>query len=233
MTFNLIPDGNPSSGCEIDFQQGKIFRTAAHLRCCAPLSNAPTSHNALGRVSFVRDQENKGKVNPMKKQIEQAFNSHLNAEFFSSYLYLSMANYFAAQNLEGMAEWMRIQLEEERVHAMKFVDFINDRGGRVVLQQIDQPTIEWDSPLAAFQDAYDHECLISSKINELVDLANKENDHAAHNFLQWFVSEQVEEEATAQRIVEQLKRVGDNPVGLMIIDQQLGARTATPAEAAE
>jgi len=170
----------------------------------------------------------------MKKTIEQAFNDHLNAEFYSSYLYLSMANYFAAQNLEGMAAWMRIQMEEERMHAMKFVDFINDRAGRVVLQQINQPTIEWASPLAAFQDAYNHECLISGKINTLVDLTNKENDHAAHNFLQWFVSEQVEEEATAQRIVEQLKRVGDNPVGLMIIDQQLGSRTASaPADAAE
>ena len=169
----------------------------------------------------------------MKKQIEQAFNNHLNAEFFSAYLYLSMANYFAAENLDGMATWMRLQSEEERMHAMKFVDFINDRGGRVTLQQIDQPAIEWDSPLAAFQDAYDHECLISGKINALVDMANKENDHAAHNFLQWFVSEQVEEEATAQRIVEQLKRVGDNPVGLMIIEQQLASRNATPAEAAD
>ena len=169
----------------------------------------------------------------MKKEMEQAFNSHLNAEFFSAYLYLSMANYFAAENLEGMASWMRVQSEEERMHAMKFVDFINDRGGRVSLQQIDQPAIEWDSPLKAFQDAYDHECLISSKINALVDLAGKENDHAAHNFLQWFVSEQVEEEATAQRIVEQLKRVGDNPVGLMIVDQQLGSRTAAPADPAE
>ena len=169
----------------------------------------------------------------MKKDTEQAFNDHLNAEFFSAYLYLSMANYFAAENLDGMATWMRVQSEEERVHGMKFVDFINDRGGRVALQKIDQPAIEWKSPLAAFQEAYDHECLISGKINELVDLANKQNDHAAHNFLQWFVSEQVEEEATAQRIVEQLKRVGDNPVGLMIIDQQLGSRTFAPAEAAD
>lgn len=169
----------------------------------------------------------------MKKDIEKAFNDHLNAEFFSAYLYLSMANYFAAENLDGMAAWMRVQSEEERVHGMKFVDFINDRGGRVALQKIDQPAIEWKSPLAAFQEAYEHECLISAKINELVDLSNKQNDHAAHNFLQWFVSEQVEEEATAQRIVEQLKRVGDNPVGLMIIDQQLGSRTFTPAEAAD
>jgi len=183
--------------------------------------------NEIGRLEVTTPSR---KVNVMKKEIEQAFNEHLNAEFFSSYLYLSMANYFAAENLDGMASWMRVQLEEERIHAMKFVDFINDRGGRVVLQQIDQPTIEWDSPLAAFQNAYEHECLISSKINTLVELAGRENDHAAHNFLQWFVSEQVEEEATALRIVEQLKRVGDNPVGLLMIDQQLGARTPAAAD---
>ncbi len=167
----------------------------------------------------------------MKKDMEKAFNDHLNAEFFSAYLYLSMANYFAAVNLDGMAAWMRVQSEEERAHGMKFVDFINDRDGRVALQKIDQPPVEWESPLAAFQEAYEHECSISAKINQLVDLSNKHSDHAAHNFLQWFVSEQVEEEATTLRIVEQLKRVGDNAVGLMIIDQQLGARTPAAAPA--
>ncbi len=161
----------------------------------------------------------------MKRNIEDAFNLHLNAEFYSFYLYLSMANYFAAQNLEGMTHWMRLQSEEERIHAMKFVDFINDRSGRVVLAQIDQPRTDWNSPLEAFEDAYSHEQLISSKINDLVELANQERDHAAHQFLQWFVSEQVEEEATALGIVEQLRRVGDNPVGLLMIDQQLVGRT--------
>jgi ferritin len=165
----------------------------------------------------------------MKPTVQDACNAHLNAEFYSSYLYLSMANYFAAQNLDGMAHWMRLQSDEERVHAMKFVDFINNRGGRVLLQQIDQPKTEWNSPLDAFQNAYEHECLISGKINELVELATQEHDHATHQFLQWFVSEQVEEEATAQRIVDQLRRVGENPVGVLMLDHQLGARSSATA----
>ncbi len=89
----------------------------------------------------------------MEKKVEKAFNTHLNAEFYSSYLYLSMANYFAANNLEGMLTWMRIQVDEERMHAMKFIDFINNRGGRVVLEQIDKPKTDWASPLAAFDEA--------------------------------------------------------------------------------
>ena len=162
----------------------------------------------------------------MDKKTEKAFNEHLNAEFFSSYLYLAMANYFADANLEGMTSWMLIQTDEERLHAMKFLDFINDRGGRVVLEQIDKPKTEWESPLDAFREAYAHEQLISRKINELIDLAIKENDHAANTFLQWFVSEQVEEEAAAQAIVGKLELIKDNPMGLLMIDQQLGQRTA-------
>ncbi len=160
----------------------------------------------------------------MDKKIEKAFNDHLNAEFFSSYLYLSMANYFAAASLEGMSAWMRIQTDEERLHAMKFIDYMNDRNRRVKLEKIDQPKTDWDSPLEAFQEAYAHEQLISKKINDLVDLAIKENDHAANTFLQWFVSEQVEEEATVSTIVGKLELVKDNPMGLLMIDQQLGQR---------
>jgi len=165
----------------------------------------------------------------MNKTLEDAFNEHLNAELFSSYLYLSMAQCFTAKNLEGMAGWMTVQAEEERLHAMKFVDFINDRGGRVVLKQIDEPRTEWDSPLQAFQDAYDHECLISGKINKLADLAIGESDHAASTFLHWFVTEQVEEEATALAIVEKLKMIGENSMGILMIDQELGQRSAAPA----
>lgn len=165
----------------------------------------------------------------MDKKIERAFNSHLNAEFFSSYLYLSMANYFTADNLEGMTTWMRIQVDEERLHAMKFIDFINNRGGRVVLEQIDKPESDWSSPLAAFEQALEHEKLITKKINDLVDLAVKENDHAAATFLQWFVNEQVEEEAAAQAIVVKLRLVKDNSMGLLMIDQQLGQRVPSAA----
>lgn len=170
----------------------------------------------------------------MDKKIEDAFNDQINAELYSSYLYLSMANYFAAENLDGMTAWMQIQTDEERIHAMKFLDYINERGGRVALKQIDEPKFEWASPLDAFQDAYNHECMISGRINDLVNLANAENDHAAGTFLQWFVTEQVEEEATALGIVEKLKMIGDNPVGILMIDQQLGQRpAAAPADSAE
>ncbi len=165
----------------------------------------------------------------MNKKIEKAFNDHLNAESYSSYLYLAMANCFTAKNLDGMASWMRIQSEEERMHAMKFLDFINQRGGRVELQQINQPPRDWSAPLEAFQQAYDHELEISSKINVLVDLATKEGDHAAVNFLQWFVSEQVEEEANALAIVDKLKMIGDNLMGILMVDAQLSQRTAGPA----
>lgn len=164
----------------------------------------------------------------MNKKIEQAFNDHLNAEFFSSYLYLSMANCFTAKNLDGMASWMRLQSEEERGHAMKFLNFINQRDGRVALQQISQPQLDWAAPLEAFQQAYNHEIEISQKIDALVDLATKASDHAAVNFLQWFVSEQVEEEANALAIVDKLKMVGDNPMGILMMDAQLGQRSARP-----
>lgn len=167
----------------------------------------------------------------MEKKVEKAFNTHLNAEFYSSYLYLSMANYFAANNLEGMLTWMRIQVDEERMHAMKFIDFINNRGGRVVLEQIDKPKTEWASPLAAFEEALEHERLVTKKINDLVDLAIKENDHAAATFLQWFINEQVEEEAAAQAIVSKLALIKDNSMGLLMIDQQLGQRVPAAAAA--
>lgn len=165
----------------------------------------------------------------MNKNIEAAFNEHLNAELFSSYLYLSMANYFTSKNLEGMANWMRIQTDEERLHGVKFIDHINNRGGRVILKQIEGPKVEWASPLEAFQEAYAHELMISSRINALASLAIKEGDHAANAFLQWFVNEQVEEEANVLRIVEKLKLIGDNGMGLMMIDEQLGQRVPSPA----
>ncbi len=168
----------------------------------------------------------------MNKKIEAAFNAHLNAEFYSSYLYLAMSNYFASANLDGMAGWMRVQAAEEELHAMKFIDFINERGGRVILEQIDKPKVEWANALEGFQDAYNHECLVSSKINELVNLAISEADHAANTFLQWFVTEQIEEESTALTIVKRLKMIGDNSMGLMMIDDQLSQRALAAAAAA-
>ena len=160
----------------------------------------------------------------MNSKIESAFNEQLNAELFSSYLYLSMAAYFGSQNLKGMAQWMRMQVQEERMHGMKFFDFINECGGKVTLAKIREPKTEWRSPLDVFEDTCEHENKITSLINDLVDLAIKEKDHAANGFLQWFVTEQVEEEATVQEIRDKLKLIGDNPVALFMIDQELGQR---------
>jgi ferritin len=157
-------------------------------------------------------------------QIQDAFNDQLNAELYSAYLYLSMSAYFESMNLKGFANWMRCQAQEEMVHAMKFYAFINDRSGRVILSAIDGPPVKWDSPLGAFEDAYKHEQKVTGLINNLVDLALQEKDHAAATFLQWFVTEQVEEEASADGVVQKLKLAGGQGAALFMIDAELAAR---------
>ncbi len=164
-------------------------------------------------------------------KVQEALNKQINAELFSEYLYLSMSAYFETQSFKGMAQWMRVQAGEEHTHAMKFFDFLNDRDGRVTLSQIEAPKNEWKSPLDVFEEALRHEQKVTGLINDLSNLALAEKDHAAHDFLEWFVNEQVEEEANARTIVDQLKLVGDNGTGLYMIDQQLGQRTAAPAPA--
>jgi ferritin len=162
----------------------------------------------------------------LSPKLQEAFNKQINAELFSSYLYLSMAAYFESEDLKGMAHWMRIQAGEENAHAMRIFDFINDRSGRVALGQIETPKGEWKSPLDAFEDAYKHELKITGMINDLMNLVAIEKDGAGHDFLEWFCREQVEEEAAAQLIVAQLKLAGDNGLGRYMIDQQLGQRAA-------
>jgi ferritin len=162
----------------------------------------------------------------LKPKIQDALNEHLNEELFSAYLYMSMASYFEAKNLSGMAQWMKTQVQEELMHGVKFFDFVHDRGGQAILAQIAAPKSNWDSPINAFEEAYAHECHISSRINKLVDLAIAESDHALNTFLQWFVNEQVEEEATVEAIVDKLRMVGDNGVAMFMLDAELGKRTA-------
>jgi ferritin len=166
------------------------------------------------------------------KNIEKAFNEQINWELYSGYLYLAMSAHFLSINLNGFASWMRVQALEEGTHAMKFFDFINDRSGRIELLTLKAPQKEWESPLAAFQDAYEHECLVSSRINDLVNLSLDEKDHASNNFLQWFVSEQVEEEASVDAVVQKLKLIGSDGGGLFLIDQELAQRVFTPPAAA-
>lgn len=164
----------------------------------------------------------------ISKSIEKALNEQINAELYSSYLYLSMMSYFESVNLAGFATWMRAQTQEEIMHAMKMYDFVNERGGRVILQAIDAPPSEWDSPLAAFEAAYAHEQLVTGRINDLVNLAVEEKDHATNAFLQWFVNEQVEEETSADNVVQNLKMAQNAPGALFIIDRELGQRVFTP-----
>ena len=158
------------------------------------------------------------------EKMQEALNKQHNAELYSAYLYLSMSAYFQSVNLGGFANWMRVQAKEELAHAMKFYDYVNERGGRVILQPVEEPPSEWDSPLAVFEHVYRHEQKVTGMINKLVDLAVKARDHATNNFLQWFVSEQVEEEASADEVVQKLKLVGDDPSGLFMIDRELAQR---------
>lgn len=168
----------------------------------------------------------------LSPKVQEALNRQVNAELYSSYLYLSMVAHLEAKNLRGMAQWMRVQSGEETTHGMKIYDYILERGGSVTLTQIDAPKISWASPVELFEDAYAHEQKVTAMINGLMDLVVAEKDHASHEFLEWFVTEQVEEESNAQAIVEQLKLVGDSGVGVYMVDQQLGQRipAAPPAE---
>jgi ferritin len=165
------------------------------------------------------------------QKIQSALNEQLNAEIFSAYLYLSMAGYFEFLGLSGMANWMRVQWQEELTHAMKFNDFLNERGGRVLLKAIEGPQTEWDSPTHAFEDTARHESKVTGLINDLVNLAESENDHATRNFLMWFVNEQVEEEASAEAVLRKLKLVGGAGEGLLMINNELAQRVFVPPAA--
>jgi len=168
----------------------------------------------------------------ISKKMAEAINEQINKEFFSEYLYISMQGWLASQCLDGMANWMEVQSKEEHFHAMKLFNYLIGRGARVHLMAIDEPTNDFENPLQAFSKALEHEKLMSKNINELVDVAIKENDHATRSFLQWYVDEQVEEESTVERIVNMLKMVGENGNGIMMLDRELATRTyVAPADA--
>jgi ferritin len=162
----------------------------------------------------------------ISQTIQGAINDQIKHEFFSSYLYLSMSAYFETLSLPGFASWMRVQSQEEHEHAMKFFDFLNDRGGSVELQALDQPAGEFQSPLDVFEQALAHERKVTSLIHRLYELALKESDYATQTLLQWFITEQVEEEKNAGQIVEQLKMTGGEPSALLLLDRDLAGRGA-------
>jgi len=162
----------------------------------------------------------------LSKKMLDALNKQVNAELYSSYLYQAMSAHFSAENLKGMARWMALQAQEEHGHAMKIYNFILERGSRVALAAIDAPPASWKSPLAAFEAAYKHEVQVTKAIDGLVKLARAENDNATEVMLQWFVTEQVEEEAQTSEIVQSLKLIGDSPGPLFMYDSVLGRREA-------
>lgn len=160
----------------------------------------------------------------ISEKMQKALNDQIQAEMSSSYLYLSMSACFHGVIMDGMAHWMSVQAKEENGHAMKMFGYLIERGGKVELQAIEKPKTTWASPLEAFKDTYKHEQYITSRINDLVKLAYDEGDVATLIFLQWFVTEQVEEEANASKIVAMLEMIGESKNGLFMLDHNLGKR---------
>lgn len=151
-------------------------------------------------------------------------NEQIKNELESAYIYHSMAAYFHSINLDGMAHWMRSQVHEETIHGMKFFDHILDRGGKVTLLDLKQLKTTWSSPLEAWEDAYKHEQFITSKINNLMKAAREASDYAAEPLLNWFITEQIEEEVNTSKICEQMRLIGNSKEGLIMLDKELSAR---------
>jgi len=163
----------------------------------------------------------------LPKKVEKAINEQINAEFYSAYLYLSMSAYLSEKSLTGFANWMRAQYEEEKFHAMKMYDYLLERGGKIKLKAIEAPKHKWDGIIDVFEDVLEHEQKVTASINDLMSLAIIEKDHATVNFLQWFVDEQVEEEATVSDILAQLKLVEGKGSGLFMLDREAAQRKFT------
>jgi len=159
------------------------------------------------------------------KAMQDAMNDQINKELFSSYLYLSMAAYFEEKNLPGFAHWMRAQEAEEREHAMKLYDFVLERGGRVTLKAIEAPKTEWNSSLELFEEVAGHEAKVTASIHALYELALKEKDYPAQVMLQWFISEQVEEEKNAAEIIANLKLIEERGTAVLMLDHRLAKRS--------
>jgi len=161
----------------------------------------------------------------INEKINNAFNEQIKNEIFSAYLYLSMSAYFSSKDLDGMASWMKVQAQEEMIHAMNFFNHLKDRDGKIQLLAIDKPKSEWSSPLEVWKEAYKHEQFITSKINTLTKLATDESDYTALPLLHWFVNEQIEEESSTSKVANTLELIGNSGDGLIMLDRELAART--------
>ena len=168
----------------------------------------------------------------ISKKMEAALNEQINQEFYSAYLYLAMSAYCQTLGLRGFANWMRMQYEEEILHVTKMYDYVLDQGGEVHLKTIEEPPKEYGTPLDVVEATLKHEQLITKLINNLMTVAIQDGDYATQAFLQWYVTEQVEEEANVNDILAPLRMIGDDKSALMMIDQQLGSRQAPVAPAA-
>ena len=170
----------------------------------------------------------------INNKVQDAINAQINAEFWSAYLYLSMAMHFEAEGRPCVANWFKIQFQEEQAHAQIFINYLNQRGGRVVLKAIDEVPTTWASPLEAFQATLEHEKKVTALINDIYALAEEVKDYATRDRLNWFVSEQVEEEDNARQLIDKYKLIGDDGMGQYMLDQELGARVYNaPAALAE
>ena len=165
--------------------------------------------------------------------INAALNEQLNMEYYSAYSYLAMSAYFLTQNLNGFAHWMRVQAQEELTHGMKIYDFLDDREADIRFSAIDTPKQSWDSPLEVFEDSLAQEQRVSQSIYNIADLALSERDHATHTFLQWFIAEQVEEEAVVRELIDTIKLVGIEGNGLFLLDRDLAQRGLNDTDTAE
>ncbi|CCY62510.1 ferroxidase [Clostridium sp. CAG:967] len=161
----------------------------------------------------------------INEKLEKAFNDQINKELYSEYLYLSMQAYFERLNLKGFVNWMSVQVQEEHAHALGMFDYLNQRGGTVVLEAIDKPETEWSSPLAVFEQVLEHEEFVTSRINALMDVAEETKDRAAMSFLNWYLKEQVEEEDNVGNVLATLRLIGDDKKALLMLDKDLAART--------
>ena len=162
------------------------------------------------------------------KKLENAFNDQINKEFYSAYLYLAMKTYFEELNLKGFVNWFDVQVQEEQAHGMGMYDYVHERGGKVELGAIDKPEIEGSTPVEVFEHVLRHEEYVTSRINALMDVAEEVKDRAAISFLNWYLKEQVEEEANVGGILQTLKLIGDDKKALLLLDKDLGARVFNP-----
>ncbi|MBN2892010.1 MAG: ferritin [Bacteroidales bacterium] len=164
----------------------------------------------------------------LTQKMQSEYNKQINAEFYSAYLYLSMSSYLSENNLNGFANWMNIQYQEEMFHAMKFYQYVIERGGKVVLDAIEKPQAEWKDIIDVFESTFEHEKHVTSLVHNLMSVAHEEKDYASVSFLQWFVDEQVEEEANVDELLQQLKLVEGKGSGLFMLDREAKARVFTP-----